>query len=124
VTGRASAVRLTFIMCLAEALSMTGFAAYTTLLPQLQREWGLSNSEAGAIGGIFYAGYMAAVPLLTSLTDRIDARRIYAAACALSLVGAACFAAFAQGLWTALAFSVTDWCGTRRHLHAGIEDAH
>ena len=91
-------------MCLAEALSMTGFAAYTTLLPQLQREWNLSNSEAGAIGGIFYAGYMAAVPLLTSLTDRIDARRVYAAACALSLVGAACFASFAQGLWTALAF--------------------
>ena len=41
------AVRLTFVMCLAETLSMTGFAAYTTLLPQLQREWGLSNSEAG-----------------------------------------------------------------------------
>jgi MFS family permease len=97
-------VRLTLIMCLAEALSMTGFAAYTTLLPQLQREWELSNSEAGAIGGIFYAGYMAAVPLLTGLTDRIDARRVYAAACALSLIGAACFAAFAQGLWTALAF--------------------
>jgi MFS family permease len=91
-------------MCLAETLSMTGFAAYTTLLPQLQREWALSNSEAGAIGGIFYAGYMAAVPLLTSLTDRVDARRVYAAACVLSLIGAACFAAFAQGLWTALAF--------------------
>jgi MFS family permease len=90
-------------MCLAEALSMTGFAAYTTLLPQLQREWALSNSEAGAIGGIFYAGYMAAVPVLTSLTDRIDARRVYTAACAMSLIGAACFAAFAEGLWTALA---------------------
>ena len=91
-------------MCLAEALSMTGFAAYTTLLPQLQHEWGLSNSEAGAIGGVFYAGYMLAVPVLTSLTDRIDARRVYATACGISLIGAACFAAFAQGLWTALAF--------------------
>jgi MFS family permease len=104
VTRPASAVGLTFIMCLAETLSMTGFAAYTTLLPQLQREWNLSNAEAGAIGGVFYAGYMAAVPVLTSLTDRIDARRVYAAACALSLIGAACFAAFAEGLWTALAF--------------------
>jgi hypothetical protein len=47
-----SAVRLAFIMCVAETLSMTGFAAYTTLLPQLQREWGLSNSQAGSIGGI------------------------------------------------------------------------
>lgn len=91
-------------MCVAETLSMTGFAAYTTLLPQIQREWGLSNSEAGSIGGIFYAGYMLAVPLLTSLTDRVDARRVYGAACLLSMTGAAGFAFFAQGLATALLF--------------------
>ena len=65
---------------------MTGFAAYTTLLPALQREWGLSNSEAGLISGIYYAGYVAATPILTSLTDRVDARRVYLLACALSLV--------------------------------------
>ena len=73
-----SAVRLTAIMCSAEAASMTGFAAFTSLLPLMQREWGLSNSEAGLISGVFYAGYMAAVPVLTSLTDRVDSRRIYA----------------------------------------------
>src|SRR3954466_15765893 len=91
-----SAVRLTLIMCIAEAFSMTGFAGYTTLLPQLQRHWSLSNSEAGLIGGVFFAGYMTAVPLLTSLTDRIDSRRIYVAACALSLLGAAGFGLLAQ----------------------------
>jgi MFS family permease len=99
-----SAVGLTFVACLAEALSMTGFAAYTTLLPQLQREWSLTNSQAGLIGGIFYAGYMLGVPVLTSLTDRIDSRRIYAWSCAISTLGAAGFALFADGLWTALAF--------------------
>jgi MFS family permease len=99
-----SAVRLTFIMCVAEAFSMTGFAAYTTLLPQLQRQWSLSNAEAGLIGGVFFAGYMAAVPLLTSLTDRIDSRRVYAFACLLSVIGAAGFATLAQGLWSALVF--------------------
>lgn len=83
---------------------MTGFAAYTTLLPLLQREWRLSNSEAGLIGGIFYAGYMVAVPVLTSLTDRVDARKVYTAACALSVAGAAGFALLAQGLVTALVF--------------------
>ncbi len=99
-----SAVRLTFVMCLAEVLSMTGFAAYTTLLPQLQREWSLANSQAGLIGGIFFAGYMVGVPLLTSLTDRLDSRRIYAWSCAVSSAGAAGFALFADGLWTALVF--------------------
>jgi MFS family permease len=93
-------------MCLAEALSMTGFAAYTTLLPQLQREWQLSNSQAGLIGGVFYAGYMIGVPVLTSLTDRVDSRRIYACSCAVSTLGAAGFAWFGQGLWSALFFQL------------------
>lgn len=80
---------------------MTGFAAYTTLLPQLQRDWGLSNSEAGAISGFLFAGYMMSVPVLTSLTDRMDSRRIYFAACLIGSIGAVFFALFGQGFWTA-----------------------
>lgn len=97
-------MRLTLTMCVAESLSMTGFAAYTTLLPMIMREWGMNNSEAGAISGIFYAGYVVAVPVLTSLTDRVDSRRIYLGACLLSCVGAGGFALFAGGLWSALFF--------------------
>lgn len=83
---------------------MTGFAAYTTLLPALQLEWGLSNSEAGLVGGIYYAGYVMATPVLTSLTDRVDARRVYLIACVLSCAGAAGFMLFAGGLASALFF--------------------
>jgi len=109
VTGTATSTRLTpvqltLLMCGAEVVGMTGFATYTTLLPALQREWGLSNSEAGLISGIYYAGYVAATPILTSLTDRVDARRVYLLSCALSLFGAAGFALFAGGLWSALFF--------------------
>src|SRR5256885_14501448 len=64
-------------MCAAHVASMAGFSTYATLLPRLQGEWGLNNSQAGFISGAFFAGYMAAVPLLTSLTDRVDARRVY-----------------------------------------------
>src|SRR5258708_14258217 len=64
-------------MCAAHVTSMAGFSTYATLLPGLQHEWGLNNSQAGFISGAFFAGYMAAVPLLTSLTDRVDARRVY-----------------------------------------------
>jgi len=102
--ARLTAVQLTLLMCVAETLCMTGFAAFTTLLPALQKEWSLSNSEAGLISGIFYAGYIAATPVLTSLTDRVDARRVYLLACGLSLAGAAGFALFASGLWSALFF--------------------
>jgi MFS family permease len=117
----ASAVRLTLIMCVAEALSMTGFAAYTTLLPQLQREWALSNSQAGLIGGVFFAGYMAAVPVLTSLTDRIDSRRVYAWACTLSVIGAAGFALLAHGLWTALFFQLLIGAGLAGTYMPGLK---
>lgn len=99
-----SALALTALMCAAETLSMTGFAGYTTLLPHLMKAWSLSNSEAGLISGVFYAGYMASVPLLTSLTDRIDARRVYVFACLVSALGALGFALFASGLWSALLF--------------------
>jgi MFS family permease len=101
---RLSAVQLTLLMCVAETLSMTGFATYTTLLPSLQREWGLSNSEAGLISGIYFAGYVAATPILTSLTDRVDSRRVYLAACLMSSLAAAGFALFADGLLSALVF--------------------
>ena len=79
-------------MCAAHVASMLGFSAYATLLPRLQDEWGMNNSEAGLISGMFFAGYMAAVPVLTGLTDRMDARRIYLAS---SLVAAAALTGFA-----------------------------
>ena len=103
-SSRPAPVRLTLLMCAAEVLSMTGFAAYTTLLPALQREWSLSNSEAGLISGIYFAGYVAATPVLTSLTDRVDARRVYLIGCCLALGGSAAFMMFAGGLWSALFF--------------------
>src|SRR5215470_16340812 len=89
---RSPAWRIIVWMCAAHVASMLGFSAYATLLPRLQDEWGMSNSEAGFISGMFFAGYMAAVPVLTGLTDRMDARRIYLAS---SLVAAAALTGFA-----------------------------
>lgn len=66
---------------------MAGVATWPALLPQLQAAWGISNTFAGTISGAFFAGYMAAVPLLVSLTDRVPARRVYAASCALLTAG-------------------------------------
>ena len=76
----------------AHVVSMMGFSTYATLLPRLQDEWGMNNTQAGLISGMFFAGYMAAVPVLTSLTDRVDARRVYLVS---TLVAAAALAGFA-----------------------------
>lgn len=91
-------------VCLAHVASMLCYAIYPTLLPQLQREWGASNSAAGLISGMFFAGYMAAVPLLSGLTDRVDARRVYVFSSLLCAFGSLGFALFAQGVLSASLF--------------------
>lgn len=101
---RLSSRNVVLLMCGVEVLSMTGFATYPALLPVLRADWGLSNSQAGLISGVFFAGYMAATPLLVGLTDRIDARRIYLLATALAFMGSLGFALFAHNLMTAMFF--------------------
>jgi MFS family permease len=83
---------------------MTGFATYPALLPLLRTEWELNNSQAGLVSGVFFAGYMAATPILVGLTDRIDARRIYLLATTLAVAGSLGFALFARDLMTAMFF--------------------
>jgi MFS family permease len=80
------------VLCIAEILTMTGVATYAALLPVLRAEWTASNTLAGAISGAFFAGYMAAVPILVSLTDRIAARRVYVCACGALALGSIGFA--------------------------------
>jgi len=100
-TPERGALAVVALMCLAETLSMTGFAAYPAFLALLRDTWGISNSEAGFIGGAFFAGYMTAVPVLSSLTDRYDARRIHVASCLLAAVSTLGFALFAEGVVSA-----------------------
>jgi len=81
---------------------MLGFSAVPALLPELSAAWHLSATQAGTLTGAFFAGYMVSVPLLTALTDRVDARKIYLAAtliAALANLGLALAArSFASGL--------------------------
>ncbi len=84
-------------LCLAHVASMTVFSTWPALLPVLQAEWSMSNTEAGVVSGLFFAGYMAAVPVLTALTDRVDARRIYLASSVVAALGSAGFAWLAHG---------------------------
>ncbi len=90
--------------CAAEVLGMAATMTFPALLPQFLAEWRLSNTEAGWVNGIFYAGYAVAVAVLVTLTDRIDPRRVYLACTVLAGVAALGFSIFAQGLWTAMLF--------------------
>ncbi|MGE5506755.1 MAG: MFS transporter [Actinomycetota bacterium] len=98
----AQASRVVFALCAAEVLTMAGVFAFPALLPGFIAEWGLTNTEAGWISGITFAGYAVAVPVLTAATDRIDARRVHVAGALVAAVSALGFAATAGGFISAL----------------------
>jgi MFS family permease len=85
---------------------MLGFSTYAALLPELRDEWRMSNAEAGIVSGMFFAGYVGTVSLWTVLTDRIDARKVYAAGSVLAAAGSAGFGFLAGGFTSAVFFQV------------------
>lgn len=115
-----NARRITLLLCGAETLGMAGFALFAALLPDFQALWGLSNTQAGWIGGGFFLGYMVAVPILTGLTDKYDARLIYLAAMLLTAVANAGFV-FADGFWSALAWRVLAGVGLAGTYMPGLK---
>ncbi len=74
---RTTGARLVAIVCTAQVFVQIGAFYWPALMPQMMRHWSLSNSEAGWITSSFYAAYMLSVPVLVTLTDRIDAKRVY-----------------------------------------------
>ncbi len=97
---------IALLLLTAHILSMLGFSTFAALLPELRGEWRLSNSEAGVIAGLFFAGYVSTVSYWTALTDRVDPRKVYLTGSLLACAGGAGFGALAQGLASALPFQV------------------
>lgn len=90
----------------AHILSLLGFSTYAVALSQLQQQWGLTNSESGWIASGFFIGYVISVSTWTSLTDVMDARRVYAAGSLIASLGGIGFAVGAEGFISALIFQV------------------
>jgi MFS family permease len=97
-------VNLVLLVIAAEMFSMGGFSAYSVVLVKLNGLWGLSNSEAGWLSSAYYIGYVAAVPLLVGITDRVDAVRVYVLSSLLGVLGGAGFAFFADGFYSGMFF--------------------
>ena len=100
---RAAAIRAIVYLCAAQVLVQIGAFFWPALLPDLMARWSLTNSEAGWITAAFYGAYIVAVPVLVTLTDRVDAKHVYLAGVAMTVVGHALFAALADGFWSAFA---------------------
>jgi predicted MFS family arabinose efflux permease len=93
-------------MCLGQLGSLLPHVVVPALLASfLIPEWHLTGAQAGLLAGSGAAGYMLAVPVLATLTDRVDARKILIAGSLLSALGTLLFGLFATGLWSGALFN-------------------
>jgi predicted MFS family arabinose efflux permease len=99
-------------MCVGQLGSLLPHVVVPSILAAfLIPEWHLSGAQAGLLAGSGAAGYMLTVPVLATLTDRIDARKILIAGSALSALGTLLFGMFASGLWSGALFNATAGVG-------------
>jgi predicted MFS family arabinose efflux permease len=93
-------------MCVGQLGSLLPHVVVPSILAAfLIPEWHLTGAQAGLLAGSGAAGYMLTVPVLATLTDRIDARKILIAGSALSALGTLLFGLFATGLWSGALFN-------------------
>ena len=99
MTGRS----LVAMMAAAQLGSLLPHVTLPAVMPAyLIPEWGLTYSEGGLMAASYAAGYMFAVPVLTTLTDRVDARWILFWGSIVNGLATILFALLASGLASAI----------------------
>jgi predicted MFS family arabinose efflux permease len=92
-------------MCFAQVCNLVPHVVVPAIMAQhLMPLWHLSAAQAGVMASAYALGYMLAVPALTALTDRRDARGILLAGSVVSGLGTISFGLFADGLLSASVF--------------------
>ncbi|GIT07618.1 MAG: hypothetical protein CM1200mP30_12480 [Pseudomonadota bacterium] len=74
---QANLVKMIFWTCFAEVLLMQGIFTFSSMLPFFFNEWNLDSVDAGWINGIYFGPTWVFVIILVSITDWIDAKKIY-----------------------------------------------
>ena len=94
---------LVWAMCIGQIGNLLPHVVVPAVMVQhLIPLWGMTNTQAGLLASAYAAGYMLAVPFLSSLTDRYDARRILLLGSLCSGLSTLAFALFATSWVTGL----------------------
>ena len=99
----AAAGRSTLVLIFGLVANLLPLLSYAATLHEIAAAWRLGAGQSGWIGGIYFLGYAAAVPLSGALSDRFDARRVYLASAALAGLSSIAFGLVAHGFFAALA---------------------
>src|SRR5262245_28579933 len=98
LTGRT----LVTAMCIGQVGNLLPHVTVPAIMAQyLMPLWGLTAAQGGLMASAYAFGYMLAVPVLTTLTDRTDARLILIGGCVVAGVATILFGILADGLWSA-----------------------
>ncbi len=90
-------------MCIGQVGNLLPHVTLSANLAQhLMPAWGLSAAEGGLMASGYAFGYMLAVPVLTTLTDRVDARLVLLCGSIVSGLATIAFGLFAQGFWSGM----------------------
>jgi predicted MFS family arabinose efflux permease len=93
---------LVTVMCVAQVCNLLPHVAVPAIMAQhLMPLWHLSAAQAGLMASAYAFGYMLAVPFLTALTDRFDARGILFGGSLVSGLATVAFGLFADDLLSA-----------------------
>lgn len=98
----------------AQVLVQIGAFTLPALLPEYIARWDLSKTEAGWLIGIFFAAYVATVPVLVALTDRVPTRWVYMVGAGMTALSHFGFAFLADGFWSGMvlrAMAGIGWAG-------------
>lgn len=85
-----------------QACAVLVFMSFAGALPLLQRDWQLSNSQAGAIQAAGQIGYLLAVLVSSSLTDYVSTKKLIVGGALWAGFSNLAFAVFARDLTSAL----------------------
>jgi MFS family permease len=89
-------------ICASRVFNGLVFMSYAAAIPVLQREWGMSATQAGLVASGFQIGYAVSLVVCSSVADRISPKRLYLWSLFAAGVFSLIFAVFARGFSSAL----------------------
>ena len=85
-------------MTLVLVVLLLPFSSYVAALSFIQDEWGLNNTQAGAVFSAYLAGYAVSALFIVPLTDRFGLKPIFLCSAIVSVIAHALFPLVAHGM--------------------------
>lgn len=108
---RTSDIAWLLVMSTMLVLSLLTFSSYVAALPLIQEEWGMSNTQSGAVFSAYLAGYAVSALLVIPLTDRLAPSTVFTVSTLVTVSAAITFPFAANEMYTASVLRIVSGAG-------------